>query len=101
MNLLATLLEANLHPRIPADRATDAAGKIRTASGALAETIKAVAPLRSEVRQYEQTLGSLARIGQVELGRFKKSLLSQGFSEPDVHTVIPDRETDNKTPTVK
>lgn len=91
MDLLAELLEAAIHPRLDASTATASATRVRSE----AETYRALVdssrkPL-ARVKLLDKVWIAIARIGQISLTRLKKRYLAEGFTEVQVHTVIPDR----------
>lgn len=96
MELVAKLFEGKFHPRIDARVSENYAVAIREHAKSLREANTALNTPRVEIRQLERVKSALARTARVELGRFKRHLLSQGFSEADVHAVIPDRPTAKK-----
>ena len=91
MELLAELFEAKLHPKLPADKATAYATAIRQSATRLEERVDAARPLKARLEMLERMQRAIARSGAVALSRLKKKWLSDGHSEAEIHTVIPDR----------
>lgn len=91
MKLVANLFEQRVHPGIDAGKSAQYAATILADAQALSAANAALEGPRTEVRQLERTLRSLARGARVELARFKRIMLGNGFSQTDIHSVIPDR----------
>jgi hypothetical protein len=91
MELLAELFEAKLHPKLPADKATAYGTSIRQSATRLEEKVDAARRLRARLDMLERMQTAIARSGAVALGRLKKKWLSDGHTEAEIHTVIPDR----------
>lgn len=96
MNMLARLLERRLHPAIPADRALAMAAEVRVAARRLREAVQALAGPAAELAMLTTMRSVLARAGQVQLVRLKRTWKGQGASEADIHQVIPDRPRPRK-----
>lgn len=93
MELLAELFEAKLHPKLPADKATGYATAIRQSATRLEERVDAARPLKARLEMLERMQTAIARSGAVALSRLKRKWLSDGHTEAEIHTVIPDRSS--------
>ncbi len=91
MDLLAELLEAGIHPRLDAAIAKAEATKVRADAEKYRAVIEAGRKPLVKVDLLEKVLTALARIGQMTLSRLKKRYAAEGFTEVQIHTVIPDR----------
>jgi hypothetical protein len=90
MLLLAELLESNLSPKLSANVGARVTA-IRDAAARLGAAVEAARKPRSTVKLYDRMLTAVARSAHVELARLKRYWKSEGISEADIHTVIPDR----------
>lgn len=90
MLLLAELLESNLSAKLAANAAPKATA-IRDAAARLSAAVDAARKPRATVKLYDRMLTAVARSAQLELSRLKRYWKSEGLSEADIHTVIPDR----------
>lgn len=90
MQLLAELLLLGLHPLIPPDTAKQHADKI----AATAREYEALADKKAAAERTRDMLGrirtAVARSSQRELAALKRLYKAEGFSEAEIHTVIPD-----------
>jgi hypothetical protein len=91
MDLLVHLLEAGVHPKLPADKAAAFTNEVRGAAVALRATVDAARAPRTRVKLLERVKKAIARSAAIELASFKRALKAHGFSEPDIHSVIPNR----------
>jgi hypothetical protein len=91
MELLAQLLESGLHPRIPAQKGTSLAEQVRQGAAALRAALNAAGPPRTQVQLLDRVRTAVARSAQVKLSGLKRVYKARGFSEAEIHTVIPDR----------
>jgi hypothetical protein len=91
MELLAELLTANLHPKVDAAWATALADDVRARAKTYRAHLDAIHPQRSKLNLLKKMRGTVARAAQMEIARLKKRYLAEGFTEVDVHQVIPDR----------
>jgi hypothetical protein len=89
MEQLAELLDARLHPRLA--NAPAHAEAVRTAAAKLEAAAEAVRKPATRVAMLDRMLTSIARSAQVELASLKRLWKSEGLSEADIHSVIPDR----------
>lgn len=91
MELLATLLEAGIHPKVDKAWSDALALEVRARATTYRQKLAPVLAARTKAKLLEKAKGILARAVQMELARLKRRFLSEGFSEADIHTVIPDR----------
>lgn len=96
MDLLAELLESNIHPRIEAPRAAALATEVRQASAALREKVEAARPLVARVALADKMNVAIARAGQIALAGLKRVWKAEGKTEVQIHEVIPDRPAPRK-----
>lgn len=100
MDLLAELLVANLHPKLPADRAAAFAAEITASSTALRALVDAARPLVTRVELAVKMRSAVARSIAVSLAALKRQWKADGISEADIHAIIPDRPRPKKAPPV-
>lgn len=91
MDLLAELLEGNIHPRVPAERARALAAEVRDAAARLRARVEAAGPARARAQQLTRIRTAIARSGATQLAALKRLLKAHGLSEAEVHRIIPDR----------
>jgi hypothetical protein len=91
MELLASLLETHIHPRLDKEFAAHSAAELRKMASKYQAALDAARPLRLQIQIYTKTRMILARGLQLSLASLKRRLKSDGFTETDIHTVIPDR----------
>ncbi len=98
MGVLIDLLGRNLHPQLTSDLTTEWATKLAPARAELAAANTAiVAPLvRNNV--LDRVYYSLVRTVQAGLVATKRDLKSEGFSEAQIHEIIPDRKSASTKP---
>jgi len=100
MDLLAELLVANLHSKLPADRAAAFAAEITASSTALRALVDAARPLVTRVELAVKMRSAVARSIAVSLAALKRQWKADGISEADIHAIIPDRPRPKKAPPV-
>ncbi|MBL9009043.1 MAG: hypothetical protein JNJ46_32580 [Myxococcales bacterium] len=98
MLLLADLLESGLHPRIEPKQAKSYAKQLRDAAADLEKSLQTFWQPRIRLAMYGRMRTAAARNTQAALSRFKRLLRAQDVSEPDIHTIIPDRPAPVKKP---
>jgi hypothetical protein len=98
MDLLAELLEASLHPHLPADTAKAHAQAIRASATSLREAVDAAAEPSARVELLTRIRRALASNAQTELASLKRLYRGDHHSEADIHSVIPDRPTNARKP---
>lgn len=91
MELLATLLQAGIHPKLPKETAEAAAAEISAAAVELEAAAEAARKAGIRVKLLEKILQALARVAAMELASMKRALLAKGLTEAEIHEVIPDR----------
>jgi hypothetical protein len=90
MLLLAELIRASIHPRIPAERATAFAAEITEGANRLRAKAEAAATARDRANLLKRMQTALARTTQLQLAALKRLYKAHGLSEADIHRVIPD-----------
>jgi hypothetical protein len=91
MDLLAEVLTANLHPKIDPAWSSALAAEVRSRAATYRSILDAARPARAKVNLLKRMKGIVARSVQMELSRLKRRYLAEGFREPEIHEVIPDR----------
>lgn len=91
MDLLADLLEAGLHSKLDTGWTKTTVAEVRKRAATYRAKMDALRPKRAKAVLLRKTEVVLARAAQMELSRLKRRFLSEGFSEADIHQVIPDR----------
>jgi hypothetical protein len=91
MELLAELLEAGIHPRLPPDKAKAHASAILDAAAALRSAYESARLPLIKLKQLDQVRRALATTAQVQLAGLKRLYKVERFSEAEIHSVIPDR----------
>lgn len=91
MDLLVELLAAGVHPKLPADTASAVANDVRDAAASLRAAVDAARGPRTKLKLLERVKEAVGRSAAIELSHFKRILKAQGFSEAEIHSVIPDR----------
>ena len=91
MEILARLLESNLHPKLSAAKAEAAAVEVRASAAQLRQALEASREPVAFVGVLERVLTAVARNAGMELANLKRAYKIAGFSEADIHTVIPHR----------
>jgi hypothetical protein len=91
MELLAELLEANLHPRLDLARVARYAAELRDAAQEYAGLVEIHSTARRRVELLGRIRVAVARSAHVELAGVKRCYKAESFSEAEIHTVIPDR----------
>jgi hypothetical protein len=91
MELLAQLLEMNIITRLAEGDAKDMAARLRAAAETYRKALAPVAAPRARLQMFERALTAVAHSGQIALAHLKRLYRTEGFSEAEIHTVIPDR----------
>jgi len=89
MELLVELLMANVHPKVTVDVAKASLATISAEIGLLRTAVDAARPIRAKIQLLERVLLAVTRSAAIELGQLKRLLKGNGFTEADVHTIIP------------
>ena len=98
MLLLAELLESGIHPRLDPARAHGFATELRASAAELQTHVDASQPIRLRVQLTEKMHFATAKAAHAALVNLKRAWKSDGQSEAEIHTVIPDRPGTRKTP---
>jgi len=98
MDLLAELIEMSILPKLDKAKAAAAAKKVREEAKAYREVLDRIALPRQRLRQLERVRTALARVAQMQLANLKRVYKAEGFSEADIHAVIPDHPRSRKEP---
>ncbi len=96
MDLLMFLLKAGVHPKLSPEAAETAVQELAPATEALRAAVNAARGPRTKVLLFERIKMAVARSAAIELANFKRLLKSHGFSEAEIHSVIPDRSSTPK-----
>ena len=98
MEILAGLLEAGVHRGLTPERGAEYASRVRGASARLRERVDAAREPRVRLAAAERMLTSVGKAVQIALVNLKRAYKSEGFTEAEIHAVIPDRPAKKKTP---
>lgn len=91
MELLAELLEANLHPKLDSKRGKAIAKQLREAAKALRAAVDATIMPRAQVTMLARARTAVARSLQMSLVSLKRHYRATGLSEAEIHGIIPHR----------
>ena len=91
MDLLVELINANVHPKLSLGIAQACTATIAAESALLRAAVESARPARAKLQLLDRVLTAVARSAAIEMGHFKRLLKANGFTEADVHTIIPDR----------
>ncbi len=91
MDLLVELLKLNVHPKLSAAVAQACITTITAESTTLRSAVDAARPARAKLALFDRVLTAVARSAAIEISNFKRLLKANGFSEAEIHTIIPDR----------
>jgi len=91
MELLAEFLDAGLHPRLDRAAGEAHAQTVRVAAESYRGRVEAIRRPAARVKLLTAMNVAIARYAQTELANLKRRYKSDGFSEADIHSVIPDR----------
>ena len=91
MELLAELLESGVHARLDKELAQHSAASIRSQANKYRELLDNLRMPKARVALLEKVWMAIARSAQTELVRLKRRYKSEGLSEAEIHSVIPDR----------
>ena len=89
--LLIELLKADLHPKLPATVAQACVDMLKTEADTLQQAVQAAEGPRTKVILMDRVRQAVARSAALQLAAFKRMLKAAGFTEAEIHTVIPDR----------
>jgi hypothetical protein len=91
MDLLAQLIEMNMIKRLTPDQCKSFAQRVRDESAAYRKVLSQVAAPRARVQMFDRATTALAQSSQMALSHLKRLYRAEGFTEAEIHTVIPDR----------
>jgi hypothetical protein len=100
MDLLAGLLEAGVHPKVPPEKAKELAREVRVAARTLREAVDTARMPRARVRLLERAVLVVAESARTELSSLPKRLAAEGESEGDIDSVLAPRAPEEATPVV-
>lgn len=91
MRILVTLLGASLHPKLSAATANACASELSAEADALESAVLAGRQTGAKVKVLSRVRTALAKVVQTELANLKRAYKIEGFSESEIHSVLPDR----------
>ena len=91
MDLLAQLIEMNMIKRLTPEQCKSFAQRVRDEAAAYRKVLGQVASPRARVQMFDRATTALAHSSQMALSQLKRLYRAEGFSEAEIHTVIPDR----------
>lgn len=91
MQILAQLFEANLHPKLTAAQGQAFATTVRTSALQLRQASDLARDAAAAAEVLDRVHVAVARVGALELAALKRLYKAEGFSEKEIHEVIPDR----------
>jgi hypothetical protein len=98
MAVLVTLLEAGLHPKLSKETANACAAEMATEAALLESAVTAARKTGAKVKVFSRVRTALGKVVQAELANLKRLYKAEGFSEAEIHGVIPDRPSKTKKP---
>jgi NADPH:quinone reductase-like Zn-dependent oxidoreductase len=93
MEILVKLLTAGIHPRLTKATADTCAAEIAAEAQALRDVVDAGRKTAAQVKVLGRVRTALAKVVHAELSSLKRLYKAEGFSETEIHAVIPDRPT--------
>jgi hypothetical protein len=91
MKILVTLLGAGIHPQLSTATANACAAEITLEADALEAAVNAARQTGAKVKVFSRVRTALGKVLQAELANLKRLYKAEGFSEAEIHAVIPDR----------
>lgn len=91
MDVLVQLLLSGIHPRLDPAVAQAAATEVQGASTTLRAAVSAASQPAAQLGVLERVEVAVARAARIELASLKRLYKVAGFSETEIHKVIPDR----------
>lgn len=91
MELLASLLESGILTKLPSGMTQGFAKEVQESAGELRKSHNAARTGRASLSLFGRIRTVLSRSGQVELAGLKRLYKAHGFTEAQIHAVIPDR----------
>lgn len=101
MDILVKLLQSGIHPKLNQSTADSCAVEIATEATALNTAIANGRPTSATVKVLGRVRTALGKVVHAELASLKRLYKAEGFSETEIHTVIPDRPTKSSKKTPK
>ena len=96
MRVLVTLLGAGIHPKLSAATANTFAAEISSEADALEAAVNAARQTGAKVKVLGRVRTALGKVVHAELTNLKRLYKAEGFSEAEIHAVIPDRPSKTK-----
>ncbi len=96
MRVLVTLLGSNIHPKLSRQTATTCAAEILADAELLGNALTAGRETGARVKVLSRVRTALARVVHADLTSLKRLYKAEGFSEAEIHMVIPDRPSKTK-----
>lgn len=96
MELLASLLESEILTKLPSATAASLAKEVRGSAETLRTALDAARAARMSKALFEQMRLTLSRSGLIELAGLKRLYKAHGFTEAQIHRVIPHRPSPPK-----
>jgi hypothetical protein len=96
MAILVTLLESGIHPKLSKATADAGAAEIASEAALLEAAITAGRPTGAKAKVLSRVRTALGKVVHAELTSLKRLYKAEGFSEAEIHTVIPDRPSKKK-----
>src|SRR5262249_34224236 len=93
MELLSQLLERGMHPKLTKAQANGAAKKVRDAAVSLRAVVDDGRMAIAKVELFRRIRTATGRAAQFELVSLKRSLKNAGYTEAEIHSIIPDRSS--------
>lgn len=91
MDVLSQLLTSGIHPKLAPEKAAECAARVTAAANALRTKVDAARKPAARLGVLERMSTSVARVGQMQLANLKRALKISGFTEAQIHEIIPDR----------
>jgi hypothetical protein len=96
MDLLAELLESNIHPRLSPAQVKGHTRDVRAGAKQLRAAVEAARAPSGRMELLERVRRAVAMVAQAELSALKREYKNQHFTEANIHAVIPDRPAASK-----
>ncbi|TKD12376.1 hypothetical protein [Polyangium fumosum] len=93
MDILVQLLQSGIHPKLSPATAAGAAAEILVESEALRAAVEVARKPAAQLKVLGRVRTALARVVHAELSNLKRLYKIEGFSEAEIHAIIPDRPT--------
>lgn len=96
MRILGQLLGAGIHPKLSAATAHACVAEIAAEADELEKAVEASQLTSEKVNVFARVRTALGKVLHAELSNLKRAYKIEGFSEAEIHTVIPDRPSKTK-----